>query len=105
MKMLKNLLEETNVALIQMANHEADDLIASFVDKKIKEDSSIILDIFTRDKDLLQLLDKNVNVLKYIEGKSTIFTYKDFYQEYGFFPSNYVDYLSLLGDNADNIKG
>jgi DNA polymerase-1 len=105
MQKIKSLLEETNIKLIQVVNHEADDLMASFVSQQNKENIFIDLDIFTRDKDLLQLLDKNVNILKYIEGKSKIYTQKDFYQDYGFSPNNFVDYLSLLGDNADNIKG
>ncbi|WNE40499.1 MAG: DNA polymerase I, thermostable [Mycoplasmataceae bacterium] len=105
MKILKKLLEESNIALIQMINHEADDLIASFINQLTKENCPASLDIFTRDKDLLQLLDKKVSILKYIEGKSKIYTYENFCQDYGFSPSNYVDYLSLLGDNADNIKG
>jgi DNA polymerase-1 len=105
MQKIKNLLEETSIKLIQVVNYEADDLIASFVSQQTKEKPFINLDIFTRDKDLLQLLDKNVNILKYIEGKSKIYTQEDFYQDYGFSPSNYVDYLSLLGDNVDNIKG
>src|SRR5437764_13051380 len=28
-----------------------------------------------------------------------------FWQEYDFSPLNYVDYLSLIGDQVDNIKG
>src|SRR6185437_1981757 len=69
------------------------------------DNSSLIFDIFTRDKDLLQLLNQNINVLKYINGKSTLYTYENFCQEYSFVPENYVDYLSLLGDNIDNIEG
>src|SRR5437764_12577085 len=61
--------------------------------------------MFTRDKDLLQLLNKNINILKYIDGKSTSYTYEDFCQEYNFVPNHYTDYLSLLGDNIDNIEG
>ncbi|WNE40943.1 MAG: DNA polymerase I, thermostable [Mycoplasmataceae bacterium] len=105
MQKVKALLEETDIKVIQLINHEADDLIASFVNQQVKENPFLILDIFTRDKDLLQLLDKNVNILKYIEGKSTIYTQEDFCKEYVFSPKNYVDYLSLLGDNVDNIKG
>jgi DNA polymerase-1 len=54
---------------------------------------------------LLQLLDENINILKYINGKITLYTYENFCQEYNFVPANYVDYLSLLGDAVDNIKG
>ena len=105
MEAIKLLLDKTNIACLQLENQEADDLIASFVNQKIKDNSSLTFDIFTRDKDLLQLLNQNINVLKYIDGKSTLYTYENFYEEYNFAPNNYIDYLSLLGDNVDNIEG
>jgi DNA polymerase I len=99
------LLEKINITYIQMVDCEADDLIASFVVQNKKTHPNTVFDIFTRDKDLLQLLSKNVNILKYIEGKITHYTFDHFCQEYNFSPSNYLDYLSLLGDNVDNIAG
>jgi len=88
-----------------MVDCEADDLIASFIFQSKKIYPNATFDIFTRDKDLLQLLSKNVNILKYVEGKITHYTFNHFCQEYDFSPSNYLDYLSLLGDNVDNIVG
>jgi DNA polymerase I len=84
---------------------EADDLITSFVKQNKKIHSKLVFDIFTRDKDLLQLLDKNTNILKYVKGKITLYAEEDFWKEYNFPPRNFTDYLSLLGDNVDNIKG
>jgi DNA polymerase I len=88
-----------------MVDCEADDLIASFVVQNKKTYPNTVFDIFTRDKDLLQLLSENVNILKYIEGKITHYTFNHFCQEHNFLPPNYLDYLSLLGDNVDNIVG
>ena len=105
MKELKELLKKTDINFIQLVNCEADDLIASFISQSTKNNSDTTFDIFTRDKDLLQLLNKNVNILKYIDRKSTLYTYENFCQEYNFTPNNYVDYLSLLGDQVDNIEG
>ena|SRR5437868_2976409 len=105
MEELKELLKKTNINYIQMVNHEADDLIASFVNQNLKNDPNTTFDIFTRDKDLLQLLNKNINILKYIDGKSALYTYENFGQEYNFSPNNYADYLSLLGDSVDNVEG
>src|SRR6185436_14959580 len=104
MNELQALLKKTNINFIQLIDCEADDLIASFIQKN-SLNTSTIFDIFTRDKDLLQLLDKNVNILKYIDGKATLYTVESFQKEYNFRPDNYVDYLSLLGDNVDNIEG
>ena len=52
-----------------------------------------------------QLLSSQVSIRRYVKGKIVSLTYQDFYQEYKFFPSSYVDYLCLLGDKVDNIVG
>ena len=105
MEELKSLLLKTNITYIQLKDWEADDVIASFITQSAKKSADLTFDIFTRDKDLLQLINENTNILKYIKGKITLYTREDFYQEYNFYPSSYVDYLSLLGDNVDNIEG
>ncbi|CAI2186297.1 2574_t:CDS:1 [Funneliformis geosporum] len=105
METVKLLLEKTDLTYLQLENQEADDLIASFVNQKMKDNPGLTFDVFTRDKDLLQLLSQNVNILKYINGKATLYTYDNFCQEYKFTPNSYIDYLSLLGDNVDNIEG
>jgi len=62
-----------------MDNVEADDLIASFVNQVKKFNFNIVIDIFTKDKDFLQLLDKNINILKKnINGKINRYTINDF---------------------------
>lgn len=105
MQELKLLLAKINLPYLQLIDCEADDLIASFINESQKTHPHAIFDIFTRDKDLLQMLDENTNVLKYINGKISLYTHEQFFQEYHFLPKNYVDYLSLLGDNSDNIAG
>src|SRR5690349_6212681 len=105
MKELKSLLEKVNIKFIQIVDCEADDLIATFINKNKEFLSDFEFDIFTRDKDLLQLINENTNILKYIGGKITLYNHQLFVEEYKFSPQNYVDYLSLLGDNVDNILG
>jgi len=99
------LLGKISINCLQIINCEADDLIASFVVQNKETSPTTVFDIFTRDKDLLQLLNENVNILKYIKGKITRYTLNNFCQEYNFSPLNYLDYLSLLGDSVDNIPG
>lgn len=81
--------------------YEADDIIASMA-IKYKADPELSSNIFSSDKDLKQLLDDNVFVTdpwKWILTKT-----KDFIQEFLFEPQYILDYLSLIGDSADNIK-
>ncbi|CAI2188851.1 18682_t:CDS:2, partial [Funneliformis geosporum] len=59
METVKLLLEKTGLTYLQLENQEADDLIASFVNQKTKDNPGLTFDIFTRDKDLLQLLSQN----------------------------------------------
>jgi len=105
MEVLKSLLEKINLPSLQLVDCEADDLIASFVQQTRKAIPEIIFDIFTRDKDMLQLINPNTNILKYIDSKIALYTEEHFQQEYNFSPENYVDYLSLMGDNIDNVGG
>jgi len=105
MEELKLLLTKSNIAYIQLVNCEADDIIASFVAQNTKKYPGLVFDIFTRDKDLLQLLNQKTNILKYIKKKLVLYTQENFCHEYNFPPSSYVDYLSLVGDNVDNVEG
>ena len=105
MDFLQNLLMQSGIPLTKLINFEADDLIASFVSQNSRSDSSWTFNIFSQDKDLFQLLSNQVNIYRYIKGKIISLTYQEFYQEYKFSPSSYVDYLCLLGDKVDNIIG
>jgi DNA polymerase I len=105
MNILQNLLIQSTVPLTKLINFEADDLIASFAFQNSRLKPNWIFDIFSQDKDLRQLLSNQINIFHYAQGKIVCFAYRDFYQEYNFLPSSYVDYLCLLGDKVDNIVG
>lgn len=81
--------------------YEADDIIATLT-KKYKSDQDLIIDIYSSDKDLKQLLDRNVfciDPLKWIRTDTKLFL-----QEFMFDPKYILDYLALTWDSADNIK-
>src|SRR5258706_3915412 len=106
---IQESLEQVNVSFIKLENYEADDLIASFISQNIG--FKIKFDIFSQDKDLLQLLipkssnKSQINIYKYFDKKLKFYNYEDFVKEYNFCPANYVDYLSLVGDRVDNLDG
>ena len=95
---ITNRLEIPNIML---PGYEADDIIASIA-TKFKQDPNVICNIFSTDKDLKQLLDENIT----ITDSNKWITYKpnDFIQEFWFEPKYMLDYLSLIWDNADNVK-
>lgn len=84
---------------------EADDLIASYA--TIAENEDLFVKVITGDKDLLQLVDKNVNVLTPKIGFSKEVNYdpKTFIEKYTFLPEKIIDYKALVGDSSDNIIG
>ena len=81
--------------------YEADDVIASFVNQ-YQLDWDLSMYIYSADKDLKQLLTDWVFIVDPV--KDLPYQKKDFLSEFWFEPQYIVDYLALLGDNADNIK-
>lgn len=110
-KALIKQIEETKeiVVLAQIASgqkigYEADDVIGTLVGK-MKNKQSII--IVTGDKDLMQLVDDNVNLFMPGRGVSggKIIDTKQVKKELGVWPRQVVDYKGLAGDNSDNYPG
>lgn len=78
---------------------EGDDIIYSLRKKIINEPVTII----SRDKDFNQLVNYNTFVF---DSKDQItYTPKNIKQRIGYKASQLVDYLTLLGDDSDNIPG
>jgi len=95
-------LDYLNIKIIYSKGMEADDVIASLV-KLFESDNKIYISSF--DSDFFQLINDNVSVIRY-RGKNTVIYDNDyFFEKFGFEPSKYVLYKSLVGDNSDNIKG
>ena len=82
---------------------EADDLIASATWQAISLPDPLEVRIVSSDKDLLQLVSKQVRAVSAKDG--AIYDPELVHAKFGVSPSQMVDYLSLVGDPADNIKG
>jgi len=63
--------------------------------------------IVTGDKDVLQLIDKNIKVFIPARGKqpAQLYDRKAFLEKYGFEPKKLVDFKALSGDASDAIPG
>lgn len=81
---------------------EADDVIASAV--KFAKKHDIKVRIVTHDKDLYQLIDDGRVVIYDPMKKIEIDTEKCL-EKFGVYPDKINEYLSLVGDVADNIPG
>jgi DNA polymerase-1 len=81
---------------------EADDFIYMLVRKYQKEKENKIT-IISTDKDFHQLIRSNVKV--YNTASRNLIHKNNLKVKYGYEPKNCVDYLCLIGDGSDNIKG
>ncbi|CAL4322496.1 5'-3' exonuclease H3TH domain-containing protein [Buchnera aphidicola] len=95
------LLTNVGIPVISMPNFEADDIIGTL--SKIAEKHGDHVLIGTCDKDLAQLVNKNIYILNNMTN--TILKEQNIKIKYGVPPKLIIDLLSLTGDTADNIPG
>lgn len=81
---------------------EADDLIATATKRALDTPDLSVL-IVTADKDLLQLVGPRVRALSARDG--SILDADAVRAKYGVGPEQMCDYLMLVGDSSDNVKG
>ena len=100
-----DILETLGIPVLQCDGYEADDIIAT-VAKKCA-DQGRACRILSGDKDLMQLVGGETEILKPESGASTWkVTNADAVEaEWGVRPEKLLDLLSLYGDTADNIPG
>ncbi|MGL4987021.1 MAG: DNA polymerase I [Treponemataceae bacterium] len=101
---IEDILNALGIPILRCDGYEADDVIATFA--KLCKQKDWDCRILSGDKDLMQLVDDNVSVLKPDRqgGWQSIDT-QGVIQEWGIKPSQMQDYLALTGDSADNIPG
>ena len=90
-----------NLPSVELTNYEADDLIATYVDKILKERAKVT--IISSDKDLMQLYKKNVRI--YDPMKNKFITEEDVIKKFGVDSSKVIDVQALAGDSSDNVPG
>ena len=103
---LKELLGYIGITVVEKPGFEADDILGTLSNACGKDDFCYIL---TGDRDSLQLVKDNVNVLLATTkmGQSTTVTYDvDKIREvYGVEPEKLIDIKAIQGDTSDNIPG
>ncbi len=103
---VEKLVNALGIPLVKQTGFEADDVIATLTKKYSKEFERVY--VITGDKDLLQLVENNVRVLRFASmGVTDLVEYDEdkVVERYGVKPSQMGDYLSLVGDTSDNIPG
>jgi len=100
--MIKDALDYINIHYIEHPNYEADDVIGTIAFKK-SEDGEVY--ISSQDKDFSQLINNNIFVLRKEKGKFVKYNPQTFLKKFNFESNRYLEYLCLIGDSSDNIKG
>jgi len=101
---IKDFLNLCKIPYLEFPGFEADDIIASLV---AKYQGDCPIRIVSNDKDLQQLVTKDVNCLILNKGISS-FAWRDparVQEKFGVGPAQLLDFLALTGDSSDNIKG
>ncbi|MGI9338516.1 MAG: DNA polymerase I [Gammaproteobacteria bacterium] len=97
----KAFIEASGWNLICQSGVEADDVIATLARRGKKADMEVV--IASSDKDLMQLVGGGVFLYDSMRGKR--YDEKAVCDKFGVPPSAIADYLALVGDSSDNIRG
>ena len=105
---IEEVLDAFNINRYKIDGYEADDVLGSLAKKIAKQDIEVI--IITGDKDLSQLVEKNITVA--LLGKGTegekfgiLKTSDDVIKYLGVVPEKIPDLFGLIGDKSDGIPG
>ena len=90
-----------NLPSVELMNYEADDLIATYVDKILAQGAKVT--IVSSDKDLMQLYKKDVRIFDPMKNK--FIKEEDVQKKFGVNSNKVIDVQALAGDSSDNVPG
>lgn len=103
---LKEMLGYLGCTIVEKEGYEADDILGTLSAQCKGEDKCYIA---TGDRDSLQLISDNTNVLlaatKMGKAVTTIYDKAKLMEEYSVEPSGMIEIKALMGDSSDNIPG
>ncbi len=100
----KEIVEAMGFKYFEIDNYEADDIIGTFA-KAATLNPEYNATIISSDKDLLQLINDEVEVKLLKTNDSIRMTRSEFINTYGIEPPRMIDLKALMGDASDNIPG
>ena len=103
MPVIKELLTDLGVKIIEIEGYEADDILGTL--SKACADSGNECFILTGDRDSFQLVSDSVTVRLAGNKETKVYTPQRIMDEYGVSPRQMIEVKALMGDTSDNIKG
>ena len=101
--LLKKIIDGLCIPSFSLQGYEADDIIKTFCKLFLEQRPGSVIVIVTSDKDLMQMVDKNVYV--YDPREQILYNEKAVEEKFGVPCKLIPDYLALKGDDIDNIPG
>ena len=98
---IHKIIKLMGIKLISVSGVEADDVIGTLADQARQKQIDTV--ISSGDKDMTQLVCKNVKVVNTMTGE--LLDTKGVKKKFGVPPESIVDYLALIGDTSDNVPG
>jgi len=100
---IREMLGALRLTIAEMHGEEADDVIATLAMQAARTGFRIL--IASQDKDFCQIIGPHIALLRSEPSDAPPMNEADVVARYGVKPEQIVDYLSLIGDSADNIPG
>ncbi len=98
---IRQVVQAFNIPALEKEGFEADDVIATIVEKLKGKGLEIV--VVSGDKDLMQLLGPGVTMLDTMKDRRT--DPAGVKERFGVGPKGVVDVLALMGDSSDNVPG
>ncbi len=100
-EIIKNCVKAFNIPQIELEGYEADDIIATYTNLAKKKNISSL--IISSDKDLMQLVSDQVQMLDPMKNKNI--GINEVIEKFGVKPEKVIQIQALTGDKTDNIPG
>ncbi|HET7881132.1 MAG TPA: DNA polymerase I [Acetobacteraceae bacterium] len=100
-RLVREATEAFGVPAVELADWEADDLIAAYA--KASSEAGGQITIVSSDKDLMQLIRPGVEMLDPIKQKPI--GPAEVMEKFGVTPDKMIDVQALIGDTVDNVPG
>ena len=103
---VRRLCEAMRLPILEFQGYEADDVLGAMAKQAAKENLEVLL--ITNDKDMMQLVNGGVRILRTGSGGAkadVIVDEKKVEEILGVPPGKVIDVMALMGDTVDNIPG
>lgn len=100
---IKEVVTAYGIPIFEKKGFEADDIIAQLAREAATK--KINVTIVSSDKDILQLVDKRINVFSPYKDSGILYDIDKVKERFGVTPDKVSDIIALMGDDSDNIPG